>query len=70
MRQDLAPYFVFGQVCTYPTGESPTGADCLNKCGTANGYQVWQKRFFRFFDPRLWSPFGGTIKIGVNGFLV
>ncbi len=67
MRDDPAPPFVSGRTYPYPTGDSPTGANCLNACGAANGNPAGKRDFSDYLTRGYGHAPVGTTKAGVNG---
>ncbi len=67
LRDDQALPFVSGWTYLYPTGNSPTEANCLKACGTANGNPDGKRDFSDYFTCRYGHASVGNTKPGVNG---
>ena len=66
MRDDLAPPLVSGRTYLYPTGGSPTGANCLHACGAVNGNPTDKRDFSDYLTRGYGRALVGTTKAGVN----
>jgi sulfatase modifying factor 1 len=66
-QRSFHPEYEKGITYTYPTGDSPEGANCLNACGNPKGNPDSKKDF----SPMLMRGHGharvGTTKQGING---
>ena len=67
MRDDPSPPFVSGRTYLYPTGDIPTGANCLNACGPANGNPAGKRHFSDHLTRGYGHAPAGTTEAGVNG---